>query len=175
MKAEMSDESYGLVRKMAYKFAHGNTSTRYEEYISAGLEGLVKAIDNYKQDKRTRFSTFANTCIRNAMCTKRHDLEKRNLTQDENVRMETIDSFAEEPTDTEFTTAARNLIIKANSGNVRNAEMFMHNIGLNGEEPMGYKGLSALFGVSAERARQICVATRNKMRKDGQSLYGYVA
>lgn len=177
MKAELSAESYALVEKMAYKFAYGNTSYQYEEYVNAGLEGLVKAIKTFKPNANAVFSTYANTCIRNAMCTAQKVMNRFDLQEDENVIIENIDTILTETADGNMEDITKNAILKVNNQNERNAEMFMRHIGLIGDEPMDYKELSAKFNVSAERVRQVCVKTRSAINADSNLkslLYSFV-
>ena len=166
MKAEISKESYELVEKMAFKFAYGNTSYKYDELLNAGLEGLIKAIKTYDEGGDTKFSTYASTCIRNAMCTKNKVMNRFDLTQDENVILDDIDTLMTETTDDNIVNVAKKAILSANNNNERNAQMFMEHIGLNYTAPMDYKELSAKFNVSAERVRQVCVNTRKEIRRN---------
>lgn len=198
MEAKFTEESYALVLKMATKFAYGNTSLEYEELVSAGTEGLIKAINNYREDSDAEFSTFANTCIRNAMCTKQGQLKRFDLQQDENVVLDGngekanengddevvtdntfFNSFAEEMGDNNITDALKMAVRKANKGNQRNTEMTLLHFGLvdEVEEPMDYKEISAKFQVSAERVRQVCVNTIKTIQADKNTkdmLYGFV-
>lgn len=177
MKAEMSAESYALVEKMAYKFAYGNTSYQYEKYVSAGLEGLIKAIKTFNPNSDAVFSTYANTCIRNAMCTAQKVLKRFDLQEDENVVIEDINTMSTEMVDDNMENVAKRAILKVNNQNERNAEMFMLHIGLTCGKPMDYKDLSAKFNVSAERVRQVCVKTRaaiNENKNIKSLLYSFV-
>lgn len=186
MEAKLTEESYKLVLKMANKFAHGNTSLQYEELVSAGTEGLIKAINNYKEDSDAEFSTFANACIRNAMCTRQGQLKRFDLQQDENVVLdgngekasEDVDDdgvtygifnyFAEEMGEHNVTDGLKMVVRRANKGNERNAEIALLYFGLvdDVEQPMGYNELSAKFNLSAERVRQVCVNTIKDIQSD---------
>lgn len=200
MEAKFTEESYALVLKMANKFAYGNTSIEYEHYVNSGTEGLIKAINNYQEGRDADFSTFATTCIRNAMCTKQTQLKRFNLQQDENVildgdgekpsedgeddaTMATTDnifnSLTEEMKDYNVTEALKMVIKKVNKGNDRNEEMALLHFGLvdEVEKPMDYKELSAMFNVSAERVRQVCVKNINAIKADDKLkdfLYAFV-
>ena len=200
MEAKFTEESYALVLKMANKFAYGNTSIEYEQYVNSGTEGLIKAINNYQEGRDADFSTFATTCIRNAMCTKQTQLKRFNLQQDENVildgdgekpsedgeddaTMATTDnifnSLTEEMKDYNVTEALKMVIRKVNKGNDRNEEMALLHFGLvdEVEKPMDYKELSAMFNVSAERVRQVCVKNINAIKADDKLkdfLYAFV-
>lgn len=197
MEAKFTEESYALVLKMATKFAYGNTSLEYEELVSAGTEGLIKAINNYREDSDAEFSTFANTCIRNAMCTKQGKLKRFDLQQDENVVLDgngekasedaddevvtdgVFYTFAEEMGDNNVSDTLKMVVRKANKGNNRNTEMALLHFGLvdEVEKPMDYKELSVKFQVSAERVRQVCVNTINAIKADKKAkepLYAFV-
>ena len=200
MEAKFTEESYALVLKMANKFAYGNTSIEYEQYVNSGTEGLIKAINNYQEGRDADFSTFATTCIRNAMCTRQTQLKRFNLQQDENVildgdgekpsedgeddaTMATTDnifnSLTEEMKDYNVTEALKMVIKRVNKGNDRNEEMALLHFGLvdEVEKPMDYKELSAMFNVSAERVRQVCVKNINAIKADDKLkdfLYAFV-
>lgn len=177
MKAEISKESYELVEKMAFKFAYGNTSYKYDELLNAGLEGLIKAVKTYDDSNDTKFSTYASTCIRNAMCTKNKMQERFDLTQDENVILDDIDTLATETSDDNMVNVTKRIILSANNNNERNAQMFIEHIGLNDTAPMDYKELSAKFNVSAERVRQVCVNTKREIKRNKnvtELLYSFV-
>ena len=199
MEARFTEESYSLVLKMANKFAYGNTSLEYEHYVSVGTEGLIKAINNYQEGRDADFSTFATTCIRNAMCTKQSQLRRFNLQQDENVILDgdgekasedgedetttatntIFNSLTEEMGESNVTEALRMVIRKVNKDNERNAEMSLLHFGLvdEVEKPMDYKELSAMFNVSAERVRQVCTKNINAIKADDnlkEYLYAFV-
>lgn len=199
MEAKFTEESYALVLKMANKFAYGNTSLEYEHYVSVGTEGLIKAINNYQEGRDADFSTFATTCIRNAMCTRQTQLKRFNLQQDENVILDgegekasedgedetttatntIFNSLTEEMKDYNVTEALRMVIRKVNKDNERNAEMSLLHFGLvdEVEKPMDYKELSAMFNVSAERVRQVCAKNINAIKADDNLkdfLYAFV-
>ena len=199
MEARFTEESYSLVLKMANKFAYGNTSLEYEHYVSVGTEGLIKAINNYQEGRDADFSTFATTCIRNAMCTKQSQLRRFNLQQDENVILDgdgekasedgedetttatntIFNSLTEEMGESNVTEALRMVIRKVNKDNERNAEMSLLHFGLvdEVEKPMDYKELSAMFNVSAERVRQVWVKNINAIKADDNLkdfLYAFV-
>ena len=188
MEARFTEESYALVLKMANKFAYGNTSLEYEHYVSVGTEGLIKAINSYQEGRDADFSTFATTCIRNAMCTKQSQLRRFNLQQDENVILDgdgekasedgedetttatntIFNSLAEEMKDNNVTEALKMVIREVNKGNDRNTKMALLHFGLvdEVEKPMDYKELSVMFNVSAERVRQVCTNNISAIKTD---------
>lgn len=42
-----------------------NTNCEAEDLVSVGILGLIKAVDNYKNDKNTKLTTYATRCIDN--------------------------------------------------------------------------------------------------------------
>lgn len=198
MKAEFSKESYALVEKLAYKFAYSNSSYSYEEYLNAGIEGLVKAINTFNEDSDAAFATYATTCIRNAMCTAQKVMKRFDLQQDENVVLDgngerdtknddedggstcgMFNIMADENSQINVTDALKVVVRKVNKDNERNAQIALLHFGLvdDEDEPMDYKEISVKFNVSAERARQVCVATINAIKADESAkelLYAFV-
>ena len=65
LEGQLVRENYGLVVSQALSFLSDNKIS-LDDYIQAGLIGLLKAIRNYDQSK-SKFSTFASVCIRNEM------------------------------------------------------------------------------------------------------------
>ena len=61
LEEELIRKHYGLVFSQALCFLN---DPNFEDYIQAGLIGLLKAIRNYDKNK-AKFSTFATVCIRN--------------------------------------------------------------------------------------------------------------
>lgn len=60
--------NYRLVIKEASKFIC--QYYEFEDLISIGVIGLIKAVDSYKLDKNLSFSTYAVKCIRNEILMK---------------------------------------------------------------------------------------------------------
>lgn len=179
MKAEFSKESYALVEKLAYKFAYSTDSIEYDRYVSVGIEGLNKAIATFKNDGKAQFSTYANTCIKNAMCTERERIGRFDLQQDDNVVMEDLNELSSEKADGNLEKMEKmaESIIRRVTNSDRNTEMLMLHLGIKTDEPMDYKEIGTIFNVSAERVRQVCVSSLNAIRKDSkaQILYSFVA
>ena len=62
LEGQLVDEHYGLVVTQALRFSSNKQDL--DDHIQVGLIGLVKAIRNYDPVK-SKFSTFATTCIKN--------------------------------------------------------------------------------------------------------------
>lgn len=54
-----------LVAHIAKKYS--NTGIDQDDLISIGTVGLIKAIDTYSTDRKTRLGTYAARCIENAI------------------------------------------------------------------------------------------------------------
>ncbi|MAF24387.1 hypothetical protein CL634_02195 [bacterium] len=65
LEGQLVRENYGLVVSQALSFLSDNKIS-LDDYIQAGLVGLLKAIRNYDKSK-SKFSTFASVCVRNEM------------------------------------------------------------------------------------------------------------
>lgn len=178
MEVAVTKESYDIVKKLAYKFANNSlVSTDYDTYLSVGLEGLISAVKTYKGDCNTSFSSYATTCILNEMRTIKARKGKRTLVQDENVAVEDIQTKVTELQDDNFIEVAKRIILKANNGKQRNAEIFMLSVGLLGNSKMDNKELADKFNMTTERIRQICKNTRKEIKKNKKAselLYSFI-
>lgn len=167
MNAVISFESYNIVEKMANKFAYGNTrSILFEQYKDAGIEGLKKAVDTYKENDTTTFSTYLYRCILNAMVNEKKRILRHDLGQeDENVDFnnQSIGGIFEMSDDNMEDVVKR--IIRKHTTSDRNAEIVGLHIGLDCE-PMELKDLAAMFGLSHESVRLVCVKTIKAIKTD---------
>ncbi len=69
-------ENYGLVVSQALCFFN---DSNFEDYIQAGLIGLLKAIRTHNEE-RASFSTYASICVKNSISTLRKKLNRPSLT-----------------------------------------------------------------------------------------------
>ena len=69
-------ENYGLVVSQALCFFN---DCNFEDYVQAGLIGLLKAIRTHDKEKSS-FSNYAHVCIKNSMSTLRRKLNRPSLT-----------------------------------------------------------------------------------------------
>jgi RNA polymerase sigma factor (sigma-70 family) len=77
-------ENYGLVVSQALCFFN---DSNFEDYVQAGLIGLLKAIRTHDKEKAI-FSTYAIVCIKNSMSKLRKKLNRPSLTN----KMEEFDA-----------------------------------------------------------------------------------
>ena len=72
LEEKLIHQNYGLVVSQALCFLNDNN---FEDYIQAGLIGLLKAIRTHDKNKAI-FSTFASVCIKNAISTMNKKVRK---------------------------------------------------------------------------------------------------
>ncbi|HAE75102.1 MAG TPA: hypothetical protein DCG52_01785 [Alphaproteobacteria bacterium] len=72
---------YGLAVSQALRFI-GNDKQLLEDYIQVGLIGLLKAVRKYDKN-RSKFSTFATTCIKNELI----NFVNRSLKRDKKINV----------------------------------------------------------------------------------------
>ena len=78
LEEELIHDHYGLVVSQALYFLN---DSNFDDYIQVGLIGLLKAIREHDPE-RSKFSTFATVCIRNAI----NNLKEKDEKKDEKKR-----------------------------------------------------------------------------------------
>ena len=63
---ELVEKHTGLIVVQAVMF-YPTTLSDFDDYMSSGRIGLLKAIRQFDSDRNTKFSTYAATCIRREM------------------------------------------------------------------------------------------------------------
>ena len=66
MENELVEKHTGLVIVQAMMF-YPTTLSNFDDYVSSGKIGLLKAIRHFDSNKNTKFSTYASICIRREM------------------------------------------------------------------------------------------------------------
>ncbi len=84
-------ENLKLVYYLVDKFGITKNSSEYEEFISIGTLGLVKAAITFNASKRIAFSTYATKCINNEffMYCRKNNKYARNISIDEPITANT--------------------------------------------------------------------------------------
>lgn len=179
MDAKLSKESYEMVRKLAIKFSYGSTSSiLFDQYLSVGVEALIKAVETYKNGCGILFSTYLYRCVMNSMVNEKIRMEVHKIEMDDNAceNLENYDGKFDTIKDTELVKNAKAVIMKAVSNNERSAKIVELHIGLEGD-PMELKDIASLFECSHEWVRRVCVGAFKKIKEDDASreiLFGYV-
>ncbi len=66
-RSKLIEHNLRLVAHIVKKYENKNYDI--DDLISIGTIGLVKGIDSYKQNRKTRLTTYAARCIENATIT----------------------------------------------------------------------------------------------------------
>lgn len=176
-KVIITKEGYELVLKLANKFAYGNTRTNlYEQYVSAGLEGLIKSYETYKENSDVKFTTYAYRTILNALINEKDRLVRHKIEEQDDYDLAKYDGKVIELSDENMENVVRGLIKQAVKNNERNAKIVELHIGLNCE-PMPLYDLADMFNLTHESVRLVCKKAMKYLQtnKGAKSLlYGFV-
>jgi RNA polymerase sigma factor (sigma-70 family) len=81
---ELIEKHTGLVVAQAAMF-NPTTLSDFDDYVSSGRIGLLKAIRHFDPDRNTKFSTYAAICIRREMIREvQRDKDQKTLRVNEN-------------------------------------------------------------------------------------------
>lgn len=73
----IKEHNLRLVISIASKYP--NYAEHFDDLVSVGNIGLLKAVETFKTDKKVKFSTYAGTCINNEILMYIRNLSKKNL------------------------------------------------------------------------------------------------
>ena len=122
LEEELIHDHYGLVVSQALYFLN---DSNFDDYIQVGLIGLLKAIREHDPE-RSKFSTFATVCIRNAINNlKEKDEKKDSITFEYAKVVEESYNISEKISDClpDSLTEKQVFLIKLKSQNYTNAEI----------------------------------------------------
>lgn len=125
LEEELVHDHYGLVVSQALYFLHDAQDENFDDYMQVGLIGLLKAIREHDPEK-SKFSTYASVCIKNAIKNLKTKQEKKDSIKYEYSK---VKEGSYDITDNIFdclpdTLSERQLfIIKLKSQNYTNAEI----------------------------------------------------
>ncbi len=190
IKKEMGDEratqkliehNLRLVAYIAKKFE--NTNIEFEDLISTGAIGLIKAVRTFKVDKNIRLATYASRCIENEILMQiRKSTKLKNdisldkplcedydgnqlvlsdiLPSDEDVEEQTVD----EPADRQM---INELISKLNH---REREIMILRYGLMGHEELTQREVALKLGISQSYISRLEKRILNDMKLQLQKV-----
>ena len=122
LEEELIHDHYGLVVSQALYFLN---DPNFDDYIQVGLIGLLKAIRKHDPEK-SKFSTFASICIRNAINNLKEKHEKKDSITSEYTQV-TEESYdvSEKISDClpDSLTEEQVFLIKLKSQNYTNSEI----------------------------------------------------
>ncbi len=139
-----------------------------EELISIGTIGLIKGVDSYKSDKKTKLSTYLAKCIQNEILMHFRVNKKtaQNVYMNEPIEMDSegnpltyMDIIAEEDTiadeiDLKMKSKQLHRYI-AQMKDKREKEIIIRRFGLDGGEPLTQKQIAKRLGISRSYVSRI--------------------
>ena len=169
-----------LVAYIARKFE--NTNIEYEDLISTGAIGLIKAVKTFKSDKNIRLATYASRCIENEilMQIRKNSKIKNDLSLDKPLSEDfdgnqlvladilpseddIITTTIEEPGDKQI---INQLISKLSS---REREIMILRYGLMGQEELTQREVALKLGISqsyiSRLEKKILFDMKNQLKK----------
>lgn len=148
-----------LVAYIARKFE--NTGIDYEDLISTGAIGLIKAVRTFKLDKNIRLATYASRCIENEILMQLRKTSKikndisldKPLSEDYDGNQLVLGDIIPSDEDVEFSAVDQpgdkqiigDLISKLNS---REREIMILRYGLMGHEELTQREVAVKLGIS---------------------------
>ena len=179
---KLIEHNLRLVAYIAKKFE--NTNIEFEDLISTGAIGLIKAVRTFKVDKNIRLATYASRCIENEILMQiRKSTKLKNdisldkplcedydgnqlvlsdiLPSDEDVEVQTVD----EPADRQM---INELISKLN---YREREIMILRYGLMGEEELTQREVAIKLGISQSYISRIEKKIVGKLKKELLKTY----
>ena len=148
-----------LVAYIARKFE--NTGIDYEDLISVGAIGLIKAVRTFKLDKNIRLATYASRCIENEILMQLRKTSKikndisldKPLSEDYDGNQLVLGDILPSDEDVEFSAVDQpgdkqligELISKLNS---REKEIMILRYGLMGQEELTQREVAIKLGIS---------------------------
>lgn len=176
-KSVITEENYLFVLKIANNCVYHDTDNiRYDEYVTEGIEGAVRAQETYDPSKGVKYSTYCFQCIQNAIRNKIDKCNRHALSFKEDFNFDTYKGATFELADDNMLDIVKSLIRKAVNNNERDAKIVEDYIGVNGDE-VSIKELAKEYGMSYERVRVICTKAKDSIRKNKKAkglLYGFV-
>ncbi len=148
-----------LVAYIARKFE--NTSIEYEDLISTGAIGLIKAVKTFKMDKNIRLATYASRCIENEILMQIRKISKikndlsldKPLSEDFDGNQLVLADII--PSDEDIITQAvdepgdKQLICELiNKLNSREKEIMILRYGLMGQQELTQREVALKLGIS---------------------------
>ncbi len=171
-----------LVAYIARKF--DNTGIEYEDLISTGAIGLIKAVRTFKMDKNIRLATYASRCIENEILMQLRKLGKvkndisldKPLCEDYDGNQlvladiipaedDVLQTAVDEPADKQM---IHQLIGTLNS---REREIMILRYGLLGQEELTQREVAVKLGISQSYISRLEKRILSDMKQELQKMY----
>lgn len=179
---KLIEHNLRLVAYIARKF--DNTGIEYEDLISTGAVGLIKAVRTFKMDKNIRLATYASRCIENEILMQLRKLGKikndisldKPLCEDYDGNQlvladiipaddDMVASTVDEPADRQM---LHQLISALNS---REREIMILRYGLMGQEELTQREVAIKLGISQSYISRLEKRILNEMKVELEKMY----
>ena len=149
-KEKITTDYLPLVRSIAKKYSHLGVSI--EDLVQEGMIGLLEAADKFKNDKKAKFSTYANYWIKKKILVainkeKKGSLDSIKLKKETNVHKE------EELETSQYLKLPQNI-----PDTERKILRMVY------EEQLTLKEIAQILGISRERVRQLKEKALRRLR-----------
>jgi len=179
---KLIEHNLRLVAYIARKF--DNTGIDYEDLISTGAIGLIKAVRTFKVDKNIRLATYASRCIENEILMQLRKLGKikndisldKPLSEDFDGNQlvladiipaddDVLTTAVDEPSDRKM---LHELIASLSS---REREIMILRYGLMGQEELTQREVALKLGISQSYISRLEKRILNEMKIELEKLY----
>ena len=179
---KLIEHNLRLVAYIARKF--DNTGIDYEDLISTGAVGLIKAVRTFKMDKNIRLATYASRCIENEILMQIRKLGKvkndisldKPLSEDFDGNQLVLADII--PSDDDFEEnvvdgpADRDMIHKLISSlNSREREIMILRYGLLGQEELTQREVAIKLGISQSYISRLEKRILGEMKSELEKFY----
>lgn len=179
---KLIEHNLRLVAYIARKF--DNTGIDYEDLISTGAVGLIKAVRTFKLDKNIRLATYASRCIENEILMQLRKLGKvkndisldKPLSEDFDGNQLVLADII--PTDDDFEEsvidgpADRAMIHRLISSlNSREREIMILRYGLMGQEELTQREVAIKLGISQSYISRLEKKILGEMKEEIEKSY----
>ena len=179
---KLIEHNLRLVAYIARKF--DNSGIDYEDLISTGAVGLIKAVRTFKMDKNIRLATYASRCIENEILMQLRKLGKikndisldKPLCEDYDGNQLVLADIIPSDDDMVATTvdepADRQMLHQLISGlNSREREIMILRYGLMGQEELTQREVAIKLGISQSYISRLEKRILSDMKVELEKLY----
>lgn len=174
---KLIEHNLRLVAHIVKKFDTKNTDT--DDLISIGTIGLIKGIDSYSNDKKTKITTYAARCIENEilMYFRQNKKNNNNVSLNDSIgydkegnEINLIDVLKDESEDYADSIHLKNNVdlLKKYLTNLkgREKEIIIKRYGLNNKKEMTQKEIAKEMGISRSYVSRIEKRAITKMLRE---------
>lgn len=175
-KAQLIEHNLRLVMYIAKRFE--NNKLDFQDLVSVGAIGLIKAVDSYKLDKNIKLATYASRCIENEILMYLRKVNKSindvslddMLTGEDDGSNLTIGEIIPDPKivydDIELQDQKKFLLKSINELNEREKIIMCMRYGLNGYDELTQKEVADTMNISQSYISRLEKKILNKLKTE---------